>query len=829
MSPIYLLPLLAGVAASPLESYAPYESAVPNPTRLLGYGPGERFTLLPQQEQVLQAIVAKSSARSMVEPYGASTEGRPLRLIVIASPENRRRLDAIRKDIQTLADGSVDEAILRRTPTVVWINQAIHGDEAASFESAMWLVYNLSASRHPEIQRLLKDTVVIVNPCYNPDGRERFATWASSVVRGDADPASFEQREPRFVDGRTNHYRFDLNRDRVSMSQLETRQEIAAFRRWNPQVYVDQHGEVDTYHFPPAALSVHARVDRARYHRWAEVFGRETARAFDAQGYPYYVKDIFDLYYPGYLDSWATLSGAIGMTHETNAQMVARRDPDGVVRTLRGGMERHFVAALGVIRAAAENREGLLRSFAEFKQKAAAGTLAGKRKAFVAASDDPQPLDRMAKILEVSGIRVQRTFAGITGEGTSLWSGESEKLPTVPKHLLIVPMAQPQAALAMALLETDSDFEKAFTDEQLRRRDTQGTAYAEGSEFYDLTAWSLPLIHGVSAWWLDRIPSVAGGADAVKPADRDSTIGWALRPGLTGTAIAARLLAAGIRVQQSPAEMTVGGQTFPSGTFLIPVSRNDEEVGVRMRKVLGDDANHLMALKSAYPDTGRMNPGSEAVASLRPMKLGVLFGDAEGPTDFGGAWYVLERELDLPFTAMSGAALRGSLDAYSAIIAPEGADVTPAKLREWVQAGGCLVLLGGDPNRGAYLKLEAQRAVENPGSIPGSLFSAQVDRRHFLAYGLEDRPVAALMGGGRYFVATDGGTAVKVADQDRLLISGWAWPEKTERAIRNAAIIHAESVGRGRVVWFATDPTDRALLAGHWGYLLNALVSGPRL
>ena len=829
MLTLALLPALTGAIVSPLQANAPYDRAIPTPTQLLGYEAGSRFTSLMDQERALQAMVAKSASRATIEPYGKSTEGRPLRVVVITSPEHRKRLEAVQKDIQTLADGTVSADVIRRAPAVVWINQAIHGDEAASFESAMWLVYNLCASRSPEITRMLENTVVIVNPCYNPDGRERFATWANSVVRGDADPASFEQREPRFVDGRTNHYRFDLNRDRVSMSQVETQQEITAFLQWNPQAYVDQHGEVETYHFPPAALSIHARVDRARYHRWAEVFGRETARAFDAQGYPYYVKDIFDLYYPGYLDSWATLSGSIGMTHETNAQMVARRDADGVVRTLLGGMERHLVAALGVIRAAANQREELLRSFAEFKRKSASGDMAGNRRTFIAASEDPKPLDRMSKILGVSGVRTERGYGTMSGEGTSLWSGQKGALPASDMHLLIVPMAQPQAALAMAMLEADSDFEKEFTAEQLRRRGTQGSAYEEGSEFYDLTGWSLPLIHGVSAWWLDRVPAIPDAAPGVKPGSLESTIGWAIKPGLSETAIVARLLSEGIRVQQNPTEMTVGGQAFPAGTYIVPTSRNDAGVGDRMRGLLKEDVVYLEPLRSAYPESGRSNPGGEAVSSLRALKLGVLFGESDSPTDFGGVWYVLERELKLPFTAMSGAALRGSLDAYSAIIAPEGADVSSAKLKEWVQAGGCLILLGGDPNRGAFLKLEPQRAVENPGFIPGSLFRTQIDRRHFLAYGLVDQPVAAMLGGGRYFQATEGGSAVKVADDDKTLLSGWAWPDKTEKAVRNAAIVHADDIGRGRVVWFATDPTDRALLSGQWGYLMNAIVSGPRL
>jgi len=795
---------------------------------LLGYSAGERFTSLLDQERVIEAIVNRSGGRASVDYFGKSTEGRPLRIVVITSPENRKRIGAIQKDLKSLADGTLDEQIIDRTPTVVWVNQAIHGDEAASFESAMWLIYNLCASRGAEVTKFLQETVVIVNPCYNPDGRERFATWANSVARGDADPGSFEQSEPRFVDGRTNHYRFDLNRDRISMSQVETRQEIAAFLQWNPQTYIDQHGEVETYHFAPAALSINARVDRARYHRFAEIFGKETARAFDALGYPYYVKDIFDLYYPGYLDSWTTLSGAIGMTHETDAQMIARRDPDGHVRTLRGGMERHFTAAIGIIRAAAANRKALVRSFAEYKQKNASGAFAGNRKAFLASSPDLEPLARMYRILSTSGIRAELGYGKMNGKGTSLWTAQAEDLPTADTYQLIVPMAQPQASLAMTLLEADSDFEKEFTDEQLRRRKTQETAYAEGNEFYDLTGWSLPLIHGVKAWWLDRIPTAAPVSLKASSPNLTTTIGWAIAPDPTGTALVARLLEAGVRVQQSPDSMKVGGRTLPAGVFLVPLIRNEDGLEKRVRDVLGNDVSQLIPIGSAYPESGRMNPGSEAVSSLRAMKIGVLFGDSTSPTDFGGIWNALDNELKLPFTALSNNGLRRGVSAYSTIIAPEGADVSAANLREWVQGGGCLILLGGDPNRGGFLKLEPLNQVEDPGNLPGTLFLATMDERHFLNTGLQGRPTAALLFGERFYKATEGGTAVRIASADRVLLSGWAWPDKSEAAVKGAAVIHGESVGRGRVVWFAVDPTDRALLAGHWGQLMNAIVSGPR-
>src|SRR5205814_10063567 len=176
--------------------------------------------------------------------------------------------------------------------------------------------YALAASRGAKMSNTLDHVVVFVNPVYNPDGHERFVVWYNSVAVGAANPRAFEHAEPGIIHGRTNHYRFDMNRDRVAMSQDETRAEVSEFLNWHPQVYVDQHGQVESYFFPPNPMAVHQDVDRERVAHWTDVFGRGKAAAFDKNGWPYFVRDTFDLFYAGYLDSWATLSGQIGMTYE---------------------------------------------------------------------------------------------------------------------------------------------------------------------------------------------------------------------------------------------------------------------------------------------------------------------------------------------------------------------------------------------------------------------------------------------------------------------------------------------------------------------------------
>jgi len=807
-------------------SWGPYDSAVPKPDSLLGYAAGQRHTVYMDQERVIEAIAAKASSRVQLIEYGRTWEGRPLRVLAISTPENMKKLGQIRKAIQTLADGTVDERIIKDTPCLVWINETIHGNETASFESGMWLAYNLAASKNPAIVDALSKAVVIVNPCYNPDGHERTVVWYNSVARGDADPDAYEPFEPRIIGGRGNHYRFDMNRDRLAMSQAETRAEVTEFLTWNPQVYADQHGQVESYFFPPTAMSVNKNV-RDRYNKWTDVLGRATAKAFDEHGFGYYVKDIFDFYAPVYLDAWSTFSGAIGMTHETNASWLGRTDADGAVRTLRDGMERHFVSALAVIRESGKNREGLLRSFAEFKHRGASGQAAGDRKFFVARGK-PEQIDRIGRILSVSKIAFEVGHGTMRIDGESLWTGQRETTDQAG-DFLIVPMAQPQATLALTILQTESDFEPEFVKEQLRRRELRDkdSEYAEGEEFYDITGWSLPMLQGVRSWWTGSKPVLnKTAADAVGKA-ADSTIGWAIEPTWANTLAVARLLHEGVRVSQSPKPMVLaGGQSFSPGTYLVLKSRND--VNVRQRL----DGVDAVALTSAYPESARYAPGSESVLRLRQSQIGILFGDENSPTNFGGAWYVFEQELKLPFTAMHSSALRRNLDRYSAILAPEGSvDLSGQKLKDWVQGGGCLILLGGDPGRGGFLKLD--RVSGSFGNVPGSLFRAEVDPRSFLSYGYSKEVdgsirLAAFVGGSSFYKASGDGSVWSISDEDdKSLITGWSWPNETEKAVKGTVWCHVQRVGSGRVVWFAQDPTERAMYAGVWPMLVNAIVMGP--
>jgi hypothetical protein len=832
--------------APPLDFYAdgPYDAAVPRPEAVLGYTIGSRVTTFREQENVVRGIADKAKARVREIPYGKSVEGRPLRIFAVSSPENMRRLDTIRADMAKLANGEATPERLANTPAIVWINECIHGNEPASFESAMPLLYNLAASKGKGIEGMLNDVIVILNPVYNPDGHERFAVWSNSIAVGAAAPNAYEQSEPGVIHGRTNHYRFDMNRDRISFSQEETRQEVAEFLKWNPQVYVDQHGQVDTYFFPPNPMSVNANVDRDRLNKWTDVIGRETAKAFDARGYLYYVKDQFDLYYPGYLDSYTSLAGAIGMTHETDGgKQLAKMRNDGTVVTFRQGIDKHFTSALAVIRAAAKNRKELVSSFTAYKRKWVTGEAAGKFRRVVFESDDRRALTRLQAQLERAGVKSQFAAKPFTQNDTHDYWSVAKGSHTFPAGSLVVDIAQTQGAIAKSLLEPGSDFEPQFLKEQREKSKTapEGEEYPgpEGSEFYDLTGWSLPYAHNLKARWCESAPAVETSSASLSGASSlgAATIGYALRYTDQDDVLAAmEATAMGVRGLVSGRPMRVGSVSLPRGTFLFLAERNEKGWAEKLQKIAEKRGATLVPLGTAYPEEGRVGPGSDYVKALRAPKIGVVFGRDGALSQSGALWYLMEREFRFGFTPLNESALGGDLSEYTSLVIPYGvrATVTP-KLREWVQAGGNLVLLENVKwavGSSGFVELEAQK--EETPSLPGSLFRAKMDPRSGLSYGYPTATdgtiqIAVPVAGDSFFKVRKQGGSIVTIDPDATksqLLSGWTYGPESEKALAGTLWVQDVPLGGGHVILFTQDPTARAMWPGLHKMLLNAMFIG---
>ena len=497
--------------------------------------------------------------------YGHTYEGRPLKLLAVSAPENLERLEEIRRDVLRLADpagaSAADrERILRRTPLVVWLAYGVHGNESSSAEAAMGAAYVLAAAQG-ETAEMLKDVVVLIDPLQNPDGRERYVNGYRQRRGDDANArrAAAEHWEP-WPGGRQNHYLIDLNRDWAWASQQETRQRIAAYRSWEPQVYVDFHemGSENSYFFPPSAEPINPQIDR-RVLSWLDAFGRANAAAFDRQGWIYFKEENYDLFYPGYGDSYPSLRGAVGMTYEVaggGRAGVALALPDGGTLTLADRVARHLTTSLTTLRTAARNANKILAHFAANRARPATEPA----RTYLWPADQPEARS-LADLLALHGIHVRQLKQAGEIPVRDLAKPKSEAQPRrFAAGTYAVSTAQPLGNLVAALLEIDSPMSKNFLDRQRQRLEQNLDA-----EFYDITAWSLPLAFNLRAWVASGDVASEGRplAEASAGIQGEGDLGWLVPPqGIASYRLAAALQK---RKVQSSGPITGGTRTTVDG------------------------------------------------------------------------------------------------------------------------------------------------------------------------------------------------------------------------------------------------------------------------
>jgi hypothetical protein len=295
-----------------------------------------------------------------------------------------------------------------------------------------------------------------------------------------------------------------MNRDLIASTQPEVQAIMRGMLRWHPQVAVDQHGQVGTYFFPPAAAPVNRNIGPAS-EKWLTAIGRANAAAFDRYGWQYFVRDQFDLYYPGYYDTWPSLTGATGMTYETDGGgwkgLLWRRE-DGSLLSFRDGIAKHWVSAMATIEATAARAAERLTDYAAYRRAAVdAGRAGPMRQVVIVPGADPQRAAELAAALVRAGVEVRRADAQFSsGRAHAYGAGSLPNAPagarTFAAGAYVVDLAQPQGRLARAVLEPAPALDPQFArrqQERFRRNQRRGEAgFTEDPEFYDITAWSLP-------------------------------------------------------------------------------------------------------------------------------------------------------------------------------------------------------------------------------------------------------------------------------------------------------------------------------------------------
>jgi hypothetical protein len=835
----------------------PYDPAVPTPESVLGYELGDRFT--PHHMIVRYALaVAGSSPRVLLETVGHTHEGREVLLATVTSESNQARLAEIRAAAARLADprgasAAELERLVATTPTIVWLGYTVHGNEASGVEAALATLYELAAGLSTETRMILDSTVVLIDPVQNPDGHERHVhqvAWDRGRFE-DPDPRSLQHAQT-WHGSRTNHYLFDLNRDWLVHVHPETRARMAVFTRWYPHVAADLHemGSNTTYFFAPPMPPVNENVHPLIWKGW-ERFSRGNVAAFDDRGLGFFTREGFDEFFPGYGPSWPIMTGAIGMTYEqASSRGGAIRRDDGTVLRLRESAEGHYLATLATLRTAAALRAERVADYLAFRQSVVRDHARSPMRTIIFADDGQGRAQALADVLRRHGIEVGRLGRATDVRATPYGSPGAERVPVEPGSY-VVDLAQPQGTLAKALLEPDAALDPAFVTEELERREA-----GEASRFYDMTAWALPYLFRLDAWWtaqpLDAVTAETATARHAPPPPERARYAYAFEPGAESSLrLLAALLAEDVRVRHARRAFRAGGIEFSGGAFVVVVGRNDPAVHDIVRERAAETGARVVALHGAGAEDGP-DLGSSSVRPIPHSRVALIGGDGVGAYSFGAAWHAFDEMLGFPVTRLPLRGLAAALDDFDVVVIPSAFDLKSVlgetgteALRRWVTSGGTLITidaasswLASEDGIGRFRTMSiTERADGEPGiplaaSVPGAILRAEADTLSPLLAGVRQLELPVPMFGSTIYEAPAdlraGELVLRVADEDRLRLAGYLWPEVPQR-IAGMPYLWTERVGTGRVIAFAGDPNFRGMWRGHLPLFANAVFLGPTM
>jgi hypothetical protein len=842
-----------------LPEAAGYDPAVPAPAEVLGHQVGE-WHVRPDQLVAYMERLAETSDRVRIEETGRTHERRPQVLVTISSPENLARLDELVERHRALSDGrgaAGEGADLAGQPVFVYLGYSIHGNEPSGANASLLVAYHLAAGRGGEVEELLADAVVLLDPALNPDGLGRFAHWAN-VYRGEQPVADPDHREhvEAWPSGRTNHYWFDLNRDWLLLQHPESRHRVAAFQRYRPNVLADFHemGTSSTFFFQPGVPSRQNPLTPARNLELTREIARFHAEALDEVGSLYYSQETFDDFYFGKGSTYPDIQGGVGILFEQASARghVQEKGPGQGLLSFPFAIRNQLLTSLSTLRAAVAKREELLSYQAGFYRDALAEAGRAPVAAYLVGSrGDRARLAELAAVLRTHGIRVHRLGRTMERDGVTY----------APGAAVVVPTGQRQYRLLEALFERRTEF--------------------PDTTFYDVSAWTLPLAFGLPSAELARGDlsdgqvgeevgegglglEAPGGALAAAAEPVVDPVAWAFEwTSFYAPRALYRLLADGVeaRVATRPFEAevaTAGGaarRAFGYGTVLVPLGLQPEraaEIRETLATAAREDGIEVHALSTGLTGGG-VDLGSPSLEPLEtPVPL-LLIGDGVSSYAAGEVWHHLDHRLGLEVTLADRSYFgRVDLARYTHLILADGgwggfSEEEVAEIGEWVRQGGTLVALQGAAvwAEGALLGIEAEEAADGEEAPPaeprpyarfrqdvaiplvaGTIFEAHLDETHPIAYGYPRGTLPVFRDTTLTLTPSENPYDTPVRYTERPLLAGYVSPENLERLGGTPAVI-ATRLGRGVVVRMVDDPVFRGVWFGTAKLLSNAIFFGP--
>ena len=804
-----------------------------SPDQFLGYKLGSRYTPHYKIVNYFRHIAETVSQLVKLEQYGETNEGRPLLLAYIASRENADRLESIRMNNLRLAGVAGDRTAPNSGgPAIVWLSYNVHGNETSSSEAAMLTIYELIRDGNSQAKEWLKNTIVIIDPCINPDGRDRYVNWFNSVVGKKSDPQTFvrEHSEP-WPGGRANHYYFDLNRDWAWQTQVETQQRVIKYNQWLPHVHVDFHeqGYNGPYYFAPAAEPLHDVITPWQ-REFQTIIGKNNAKYFDEKGWLYFTKERYDLFYPSYGDTYPTYKGAIGMTYEQGGQGragLAVMTPDGDTLTLTDRLMHHYTTGMATIEITSMHSGKVLDEFKKYYDKATSSP-PGDYKAYIIKADNGDRIEHLKKLLGRNGIDWAYTkAAGFSG--FNYFSGKNENFKAVPNDI-VINANQPNSNLISVLFEKNS----RLTD----------------SATYDITAWSVPYVYGLETYGLNAY--VTGLSKEVPPKTTNVMLAGAAYAyavkwnGMHSARFLSELMKRGVKVRYAEQPFYSKGKLFEKGTLLVTRTSNSAHSN-NLGTIIGEAAEiahvEYTVIESGFVEKG-FDVGSEKVRFIKAPRVALLAGENVSYLGMGEIWHFFDAQLQYPVHVVSVNDFeKNVLKQIDVLILPEGnyrffldKSMNEA-LKDWVLTGGKIIAMENtveqmsrgdwgirmketdekkeddkkEEKKPDYSVLKRYENRERDGIAdfnPGAIFKVELDNSHPLAFGYPNYYYTIKQDDNLYEFLPEGGWNVGYLKRDNF-VTGFTGSKAKEK-LKDGLVFGVQDIGRGSVIYLADNPMFRS-------------------
>ncbi|MGF1456120.1 MAG: M14 family zinc carboxypeptidase [Alphaproteobacteria bacterium] len=837
---------LSPARAEPIDYFVipgvTYDPAIETPDAFFGHGLGDRPIRHSAMVRYIERL-ANASPRLSVETIGRTHEGRPILLVAATAAENQARLDDLR---QAHLDRPADPDL----PVVTFISYGVHGAESAGMDAVLPTLYHLAAARGPNIDALLKGSIIVAVAILNPDGHTRridhVERFGGKVAVSNPDHAQHDL----WIGARTNHYGFDLNRQWLLLTQPESQAWTGAWQRWKPHVAADFHemGTSSTYYFHPGAPTRLNPLIPGRSRELLDKIAGYHRRFMDSEAKLFFSEERFDNYYIGKGSTYPHVQGSIGILFEAGAARGGKIESRNGLRTYADNIRTHFRTSLTTIEGAfgeAETLKEYRRSFIQDTERLARRD---ETRAYVFdAPGDPVRRAMFVDLLTQHDIRAYRLSRDLAIGEHGFKGGEA----------VVVPLSQPQYRLIKGIMEPVLEFADPV--------------------FYDVSGWTLPLAYGLRHEPLARSTYSAAllGADVREGETQAPAAPPVARYGYMfdwshfhAPRALYRLLDAGLLVRAAFVPVTVetseGQVDFGRGSIFVPFDRQTvsrETIHALVSELGERDGIPVHAVASGVtPNPGRDLGAPDSFRPLNKPEILLLYteggfrGGGLARYDMGEVWHLLDHRMEIPVTLRDARTLMGvDWSRYSHIIMAGGRmplDETARKrLQRWVREdGGTLIAARGLAKtvQDLFLKPGSQDQADSGETEPtpeesadrfdyaelnqrnaehvigGAIFGGDLDITHPLGFGYSSREIASQRNTTIVLDAPDNPVATVVRYTDEPLLSGYA-SEKRVGEIKGTPMMIADRVGAGAVVVMTDNLNFRATFLGTAKLFLNAL------